>query len=106
MGIQDIVTCESPKKMHTITLLSPRAPIPLAAAFSQIILSAGVVNRISTPEYPKSASYCFASAPRTSVKTRMRSAVERGLRAVIVGRREVNSGIKPYLIRSARVFVG
>lgn len=74
----------------SIIPLSPRAPIPRSIARSQIMRKAGVVNRISTPEYAKSASYCFASAPRTSVSTRIRSEGVSGLRDVIVGRREVN----------------
>ena len=87
-------------KRDSIIPLNPRAPIPRDIAIPQIIRNAGVVNRISTPEYPKSASYCFESAPRTSVRTRMRSVMFRGFNDVIVGRRPVNSGIKPYLIKS------
>jgi len=74
--------------------LNPLAPPPLSDAFLQISLSAGVVNRISTPEYPKSAVYCEMSDPLTSVRIRRRSGTVRGARVVIDGRRDMNSGIK------------
>jgi hypothetical protein len=84
------------KRLAALTMipLNPLAPPPLSAAFLQISLSAAVVNRISTPEYPTSAVYCEKSDPRTSVKIRRRSGTVNGERVVIDGRRDMNSGIK------------
>lgn len=80
--------------------LRPLAPPPLSAAFLQISSRAPLENLISTPEYPKSAVYCEISEPFTSVNTRRRSSGVRGDSVVIDGRREMNSGINPYLTRS------
>lgn len=75
---------------RTIIPLKPLAPPPLFPAISHTSLSAGVVNLISMPEYPKSASYCLASAPLTSVSTRKRSETDSGCRTAVDGSRETN----------------
>jgi len=82
------------KVWQTIIPLRPLAPPPLSAAFLHISFSADVVNRISTPEYPKSAVYWDIREPRTSVKIRRRSGTVRGDSVVNDGRRDMNSGMK------------
>lgn len=72
----------------------PLAPPPLSAAMRQISSRALPVNRISTPEYPKSDWYCDIREPFTSVRILRRSGTVRGESVVIEGRREINSGIK------------
>ena len=94
--LQTIESAQPSKKYCALTIipLNPLAPPPLSAAFLQISLSAAVVNRISTPEYPKSAVYCEMSDPRTSVRILRRSGTVSGERVVIDGRRDMNSGMK------------
>ena len=87
---------------RTIIPLNPRAPPPLSTAFWQISSSAALANLISTPEYPKRAVYCEMSDPRTSVRTRLRSAAESGASVVIEGRRPMNSGMKLWESRARR----
>lgn len=80
--------------LRTMTPRKPRAPPPLSALFLQISRKAALVNRISTPENPKSAVYWLMSDPRTSVRIRRRSEGDSGVSVVIVGSRDINSGMK------------
>ena len=80
---------------NSLTMIprSPLAPPPLSAAFRHISSSAAPVNRMSTPEYPKSDWYCDMSEPLTSVKIRRRSETVSGESVVTEGKREINSGM-------------
>ena len=72
----------------------PRAPPPLSDACRHISFKAALVNRISTPEYPNNVVYCEMSDPLTSVNIRRRSGMVSGARVVMLGSRDVNSGMK------------
>lgn len=81
------------KRVLTMIPLKPLAPPPLSPALRHISSSAPLVNRISTPEYPKSDWYWERREPLTSVNICRRSGIVRGAKVVIEGRRDTNSGM-------------
>jgi hypothetical protein len=79
----------------------PRAPVPRRIAWSAIASSAVLVNSSSTPSISKSFWYCFTRAFFGSVRIITSDGLSRFVTEATIGRRPMNSGIRPNLIRSS-----
>ena len=79
----------------------PRAPVPRSMALSAMAAMAPSVNSSSTPSSSKSFWYCLTSALRGSVRIWTSASWSSLFTLAISGRRPMNSGIRPNLVRSS-----
>ena len=79
----------------------PRAPVLRAIAFLAIASSASSRNSRSTPSRLNSAWYCLVRAFFGSLRIWIRASSLSSFNVATTGRRPMNSGIRPNLIRSS-----
>ena len=79
----------------------PRAPVLRAKANWAIERKADGKNSNSMPSMPNNTWYCFTKAFLGSVKISIIAASSNSLKVVMTGKRPINSGIKPNLIKSS-----
>ncbi|COX20445.1 Uncharacterised protein [Mycobacterium tuberculosis] len=81
----------------------PRAPVPRWIAWSAIASSASSVNSNSTPSISNSRMYCLTKAFFGSDRILTNDSLSRLVTEATTGRRPMNSGIRPNLIRSSGI---
>ncbi len=79
----------------------PRAPVPRNSACSATASRASGVNSSSTLSSAKTRSYCFVSAFFGSIRICTSASLNSGATALTTGRRPMNSGMRPNLMRSS-----
>ena len=79
----------------------PRAPVPRRIAWSATASSASAVNSSSTPSISNSRVYCLTRAFFGSDRIVTNDSLSRFVTEATTGRRPMNSGIRPNLIRSS-----
>ena len=81
--------------------LRPRAPVLRSIALRAMAFRASSRNSSSTSSRANNAAYCLVSAFFGSFRIWMRAASSSSVRVATTGRRPMNSGMRPYLIRSS-----
>ena len=81
--------------------LKPRAPVLRAMAFLAMALSAFGRISSSTPSMSNKAWYCLTRALFGSVRIWTKAASSNWVKVATTGKRPINSGIKPNLIKSS-----